>query len=54
MCVAYKEQPKDKNEQNQAGYFYWDDTYQIVNVSWSLSRAATGIAENAVTNLNKQ
>lgn len=54
VCVAYKEQPKNKNEQNQAGYFYWDDTYQIVNVSWSLSRVATGIAENAATDLNKQ
>lgn len=54
VCVAYKEQPRNKNEQNQAGYFYWDDTYQIVNVSWSLSRVATGIAENAATDLNKQ
>ncbi len=54
ICVAYKEQPRNKNEQNQAGYFYWDDTYQIVNVSWSLSRAATGIAENANTDMNKQ
>ena len=54
VCVAYKEQPLNKTAQNQAGYFYWDDTYQIVNVSWSLSRAATGIAENVVTDLNKQ
>ena len=54
VCVAYKEQPRNKTAQNQASYFYWDDTYQIVNVSWSLSRAATGIAENAVTDLNKQ
>lgn len=54
MCVAYNCKPRTKSEQNQAGYFYWNDTYQIVNVSWSISRIATGISENAETDLNKQ
>lgn len=54
VCVAYKEKPRDKSLQNQGGFFYWDDTYQIENVSWSLSRAAAGIDANSDIDLNKQ